>query len=214
MSGQSTKRAVRDTGHEAAPRPEATSKTSARTSASPRTTRDDVLLTRALDQELEWFFAYAEGALQREDVGILPNYVAPRILAGSPNDDAVRFQALELACMVRSCVRALSTRDASVLRAVYTPRRWPKVLTEAFATLTPVAVRLSIADDPWPERTAKKGFETAIASRLATKLLQKGRVPVARMREQARRLFGRAVGAYLKRRSEETPSLLASGGGM
>jgi hypothetical protein len=194
--------------------PGATPKTPARTSARPRTTRNEVLLTRALDQELEWFFGFAEQAAQREDVGILPNYVAPRILVACPNDAAVRLQALELATMVRGCIRGLPTRDAGVLRAVYTPRLWPKVLTNAFETLTPIAIRLSIADDPWPQRTAKKGFETAIASRLAARLLRKERVPVARMREQANRLFGSAVGAYLKRRSEETPSLLASDDGM
>jgi len=93
----------------------------------------DVIVSRALDQELGWFFAYPEGALHRESVGMLPSYAAVRILAdgtsaalprrgqdlGEPTDEACRGRALDLAHEKRVPVAELRSRAQGPLgRAV------------------------------------------------------------------------------------------------
>ena len=167
----------------------------------------EVIVSRALDQELEWFFAYAEGALHRESVGMLPSYAAVRILATEPTDEACRGRALELARMVRKCLDALSGAQASVLRAAYTPRRWPKAVERAWGSLSAVVVRLAFAADPWPPRTGHNGLEEAVALRLAAQLAAEKRVPVAELRSRAQSLLGRAVVAYANARSLESATL-------
>jgi hypothetical protein len=167
----------------------------------------EVIVTRALDQELEWFFAYAEGALHRESVGILPSYAAVRILAIEPTDEACRARALELARTVRRCLDALSGSHASVLRSAYTPRRWPKAVERAWGSLSAIVVRLAFAADPWPQRSGHKGLEEAVALRLAAQLAHAKRVPVAELRSRAQSLLGRAVVAYANARSFESAAL-------
>jgi len=166
-----------------------------------------VIVSRALDQELEWFFAYAEGALHRESVGILPSYAAVRILATEPTDEACRGRALELARMVRKCLEALSGSHASVLRSAYTPRRWPKAVERAWGSLSAIVVRLAFAADPWPQRTGHKGLEEASALRLAAQLADEKRVPIAELRSRAQGLLGCAVVAYASSRSLEGAAL-------
>ena len=168
---------------------------------------DEGIVSRNLDQELEWFFCFGEAALSREDVGILPSYAAVRILATEPTDQAVRARGLEIARTVRGCLHVLPPRHASVLRAAYTPRRWPRNVVKAFDKLAPIVVRLVFASDPWPERSSRSGLEEAVAMQLSAALVDKSRVPVGRLRVRASRLFGRAVIAYLKVRSLESPSL-------
>ena len=119
----------------------------------------------------------------------------------------MRAAAQDLARTVRRSVHQLQGRNASVLRAAYTPRRWPKNVVKVFESLTPLAVRLSFADDPWPERSSRAGLEEAVATRLSAALVFKSSVPIARMRAQAQKLLGRAVLAYAKARSLEAPSL-------
>jgi hypothetical protein len=167
----------------------------------------ETIVSRALDQELEWFFAYAEAALHRESVGILPSYAAVRILATEPTDEACRGRALELARTVRKCLDALSGSHASVLRSAYTPRRWPRAVERAWGSLSAIVVRLAFAADPWPQRSGHKGLEEAAALRLAAQLAEEKRVPVAQLRSQAQGLFGRAVVAYSKARSLESAAL-------
>jgi hypothetical protein len=167
----------------------------------------EVIVGRALDQELEWYHAYAEAALHRESVGILPSYAAVRILATEPTDEACRGRALELARMVRRCLEGLSGCHASVLRSAYTPRRWPKAVERAWGSLSAVVVRLAFAADPWPQRTGHRGLEEAVALRLAAELADKKHVPVAQLRAQAQGLLGRAVVAYSKARALEAPAL-------
>jgi len=167
----------------------------------------EVIVSRALDQELEWYFAYAEGALRRESVGMLPSYAAVRILATEPTDEACRGRALELARMVRKCLDALSGSHASVLRSAYTPRRWPKAVERAWGSLSAVVVRLAFAADTWPQRSGHKGLEEAVAIRLAAQLAQEKRVPVAELRSRAQGLLGRAVVAYANARSLESAAL-------
>jgi hypothetical protein len=181
----------------------------------------EVLLSRALDQELEWYFAYGEAALGRDDVSILPSYVAVRILAdgtsaasprrgqhlGETTEDMCRARGHELARTVRGCLHVLPTRHASVLRAAYTPRRWPKPVEKAFDVLAPIAVRLAFAEDPWPQRSARAGLEEATANRLSAALVDPAMVKVAQIRAQAQRLLGSAVVAYAKARAEVAPAL-------
>jgi hypothetical protein len=178
-----------------------------RTDAALRPTPLEVIVSRALDQELEWFFAYAEGALHRESVGILPSYAAVRILATEPTDEACRGRALELARTVRRCLDALSGSHASVLRSAYTPRRWPKAVERAWGSLSAIVVRLAFAADPWPQRSGHKGLEEAVALRLAAQLAHAKRVPVAELRSRAQSLLGRAVVAYANARSFESAAL-------
>ncbi len=181
----------------------------------------EVLVSRALDQELEWYFAYAEAALHRESVGMLPSYAVVRILADGtsaalprrgqceePTDEACRSRAHELARTVQGCLSRLTGRHASVLRAAYTPRRWPSRVERAFNVLAPIAVRLAFANDPWPVRlSAHTGLEEAVAVRLSAALGDPAKVNVAKLRTQAQRLLGNAVAAYAKARALEGAAL-------
>lgn len=167
----------------------------------------EVLVSRALDQELEWFFAYAESALSHDSVGILPSYAAVKVLATEPTDEACRGRAHELARGVRDSLHTLEARQASVLRAAYTPRRWPRAVEKAFDVLSPIAVRLAFAMDPWPARSGHTGLEEAAALRLSAALLDPGKVKVAKMKARALGLLGDAIAAYATARSEEGPAL-------
>jgi hypothetical protein len=168
----------------------------------------EVRVSRALDQELDWFFAYAEGALCHQSVGMLPPYAAVRVLATEPTDEAFRCRAYELARTVQGCLCRLAGRHASVLRAAYTPRRWPKAVENAFDVLAPIAVRLAFADDPWPPRlSAHTGLEEAVAVRLSAALRDPAKVKVAKVRIQAQHLLGKAVAAYAKARALEGAAL-------
>jgi hypothetical protein len=167
----------------------------------------DVLVSRALDQELEWYFAYGEAALLRGDVTILPRYAAVRILATEP-EDAVQHKAAMLALTVRVCLLSLPAPHASVLRTAYTPRRWPEPVERAFQSAAPIAVRLAFASDPWPPRRSRSGLEEAAASRLSAAIVAKSRrLRVDRLRARAERLLGRAVVAYMQARALEGAAL-------
>jgi hypothetical protein len=193
------KRARRSTPPRAPTSPLPTRRTDA--ALQPATTLE-VIVSRALDQELEWYFAYAEVALHRESVGILPSYAAVRILATEPTDEACRARGHELARAIRGCLHTIAARHASVLRATYTPRRWPRAVEKAFDLLAPIAVRLAFADDPWPPRlSAHTGLEEAAALRLSAALTDPAKVKVARIRVQAQSLLGKAVVAYAKARA-------------
>ncbi len=167
----------------------------------------DVLISRALDQELEWYFAYGEAALLRGDVTILPSYAAVRILATEP-ENAVQKKAIELALIVRVCLLALPEPHASVLRTAYTPRRWPEPIERAFESAAPIAVRLALASEPWPPRRSRSGLEEAAASRLSAAIVAKSRrVRVAALRARAERLLGHAIVAYANARARKGGAL-------
>lgn len=166
----------------------------------------EVMVSRALDQELEWYFAYAESALHRESVGMLPSYAAVRVLATEPTDAAVRACALGVARTVRGCLRALRPQHAEVLRAAYTPRSWPKSVFTAFDSVSAIVVRLAFADDPWPARTSRAGLEQAAAMRLSAALVSKT-ISATKLRNQAERLLGSAVVAYAGLRALEGTTL-------
>lgn len=156
----------------------------------------------ALDQELLWYFGFAEIALLQGEVGLLPSYAAERVLAVHTTETARRRHGHDLARTVKECLAFLPARQASVLRATYTPRRWPKSVAKAFAKLSPIAVRLAFAGDPWPAAAARSGLESAAARRLSRALERPSRVPVARLRQRARRLLGGAIVAYARTRAE------------
>jgi hypothetical protein len=73
--------------------------------------RLDVLVSRALDRELEWYFAYGEAALLRGDVTILPSYAAVRILATEPEDAARAERVLGRAVVAYMNARARGGAD-------------------------------------------------------------------------------------------------------
>jgi hypothetical protein len=167
----------------------------------------EVIVSRALDQELEWYHAYAEAALHRDSVGILPSYAVVRILATEPTDEACRVRAHELARTVGRCLHGLRGIHASVLRAVYTPRRWPLAVERTFESVSAIVVRLAFAADPWPQRSGHNGLEDAAALRLSAALADPRRVPVAKLRARAEGMLGRAIVAYASARALEGGAL-------
>ena len=110
-------------------------------------------------------------------------------------------RALQLATTVQSTLGAVSTRHAGVLRAAYTPRRWPVTVTREFQRLSAIAVRLVCSANPWPERSSHDGLERAAALDLARKIAGNKRRPAA-LRKEARRLMGSAIMAYIRARSK------------
>jgi hypothetical protein len=216
QAAASTPRTTASTRHESGTPSSVVSMARRADSALRPSTPLEVLVSRAVDQELEWYFSYAESGLAHDSVGMLPSYAVARILAdaasatkprrrrhlGEPADDVLQARAYELGRTVRECLHALPGRHASVLRAVYTPRRWPKAVLSAFDVLTPVAVRLAFAEDPWPPRlSAHAGLEEAAACRLSAALHDPAKVKVAKLKARAARLFGKAVAAYSKARA-------------
>jgi len=166
----------------------------------------EIMVSRALDQELEWYFSYAEAALHRESVRMLPSYAAIPILATAPTEEAFRARGLEIAGTVKRCLVTVRGKHAEILRAAYTPRAWPKAVEKAFEGVTAIAVRLAFADDPWPERSSRTGLEQAAAIRLAAAIKSRS-IPVGRLRSQAQRLLGGAVVAYAGVRALEGSTL-------
>jgi hypothetical protein len=158
------------------------------------------MVSRAIDQELDWYFSYAETALHRERIGMLPSYAA--MLVTEPTDAAIRSRALDIARIVRGCLRAMAPQDAEILRAVYTPRAWPRNVDKAFDSLSAIVVRLAFADHPWPPRSGRSGLEHAAAAQLSAALACNS-VSVAKLRNQAQRLLGGAVVAYAGLRALE-----------
>jgi hypothetical protein len=182
-----------------------------RTAVAPNpSTALELMVMRALDQEFEWYFVYAESALGRDSVGLLPSYAATAVVSSNPTDDVLRGRARALARTVQRCLRALGDRHTSVLRAVYTPRRWPKNVEAEFQTLAPIVVRLEMASDPWPARSAHAGLEGAAAARLSARLVAGKERHLAPLKARARRLFGDAVVAYTKLRAMEGPAFSLS----
>jgi len=131
----------------------------------------------------------------------------PKVLATEPTDEACRVRAHELARAVGGCLHTIQPRHASVLRAAYTPRRWPRAVENAFDVLAPIAVRLAFAQDPWPARSGHTGLEEAAALRLSAALRDPGKLKVATMKARAHALLGDAVAAYAAARSEEGGAL-------
>ena len=168
------------------------------------TTPLEILVTRALDQELEWYFSYAESALARDGVGMLPSYVA--VLLTDTSDAAVRNRAREFAHVVRGCLLAVRPPHAEVLRAVYTPRSLPSNVRAAFDCLAPIAVRMSFVHDPWPARSPHGGLEHAAAMRLSAALTA-SKVAASQLRAKAQALLGDAVRSYAGLRAIEGSTL-------
>lgn len=166
----------------------------------------EALVSRALDQELDWYFAYGEAALRRNSVGLLPGYAAVS-LSKEPTDEVCLARGHELARTVAGCLHGIKGRHASVLRSGYTPRRWPRVIEKTFGSVAPIVVRLAFAEDPWPHRSGHKGLEEATALRLSAALHDPTKVKVARLRSEAQRLLGGAIVAYATQRALKAPAL-------
>ena len=162
----------------------------------------EVLVSRALDQELEWLFAYAESGLCRQSVGILPPYAAVRILATEPTDEACRVAPRARASRPRLPAKT-PPPPGERLRAAYTPRRWPRVVENAFDVLAPIAVRLAFAQDPWPARFRAHRARGSGSAAVVHGAPRPGQGP-GREDESARQaLLGDAIAAYATARSEE-----------
>jgi hypothetical protein len=160
-------------------------------------------MSRAAHSELYWYFGFAEAALRRENVGILPSHVA--VSVAPTDDDTLRWLAESLARTVSQCLSSLPAPHASVLRAAYTPRRWPRSLEQTFQALAPIVVRLALAESPWPGRSSRSGLERAVAVQLSGALAAKKAALVARFKPRARRLLGSAIAAYAKARARAEP---------
>lgn len=171
-------------------------------SAAPPTELE-VDVTRAIDQELTWYFGYAETAARIGTLDLIPAYVV-RAAAGESEEEQKR-RALALAETVGVVLRTVPAEHASVLRAVYTPRRWPPGVAREFGPLAPIAVRLTCSAHPWPPRSGHAGLEHAAAMHLAGELARAGKQPRA-LHKEARRLMGRAITAYVDARSQRVPS--------
>ena len=168
----------------------------------------DVLVSRALDQELEWYFSYAEAALRRQDIAMLPSYAAARVFAGGAPEGEGRPDAAALGRTVAVCLTSLPGPHASVLRAAYTPRRWPLLVWHEFQCLSGIAVRLTLGQDLWPARAAKSGLEEGAAMRLAAAIAgTTSKLSLERIKAEASRLLGGAVVAYTNARALEGAAL-------
>jgi len=157
-------------------------------------------------RELEWYFVYAERALARGCVQLVPGHLA----ASEHAEDALLKKAHGIALTVQGCLRALSDLHVSVLRAAYTPRRWPRNVEAAFETLAPIVVRLAVASNPWPHKSGHAGLEEAAAVRLSAQLVSAKPLAMAKLKLQAGKLFGAAVVAYANVRVLEAPGLHGS----
>jgi hypothetical protein len=158
-----------------------------------------------LVQELEWYFTYAETALRLGRLTLLPGHEVTRL--SWTTDDAVVRRALELATTVQLTLRGLKPHHVGVLRAGYTPRRWPIAVAREFRDLSAIVVRLVCAAYPWPERTGHDGLEQAAALHLA-RLLAIDAARPAHLRRKARVLRDSALSAY-ERARESLPSTAA-----
>ena len=161
----------------------------------------EVDVTRAIDQELAWYFGYAETAARLGSLALLPTYVAMQAAAAGETEEEQLRLAQALAQTVQITLRALPTQCAGVLRAVYTPRRWPLAVVREFGPVTAVVVRLVCAMNPWPERSSHDGLEHAAAMHLARQLARDEGRPGG-LRKDARRLMGSAITAYVRARAK------------
>ena len=152
-------------------------------------------------KELDWYFRYAESARRQGTLAFLPAHERAQLEARPGNDDAIQHRATELARIIQVTLGTVPRRHAGVLRVAFTPRRWPRAITRAFAAVAPIAVRLVCAADPWPERTSNGGLESAAAKTLALQLTTRRTRPV-RLRKQAQQLMTEAVTAYVRARNK------------
>jgi hypothetical protein len=186
------------------PRTRAAKKAVAAPTEAARPTELEVLVAVAFDQELEWYFSYAEGAKRIGNVSFLPTHESKRLAAIDDSPEATMRRGLELATAVQSTLGAMPAHHAGVLRAVFTPRRWPNAVEREFNHLSAIVVRLTCAAHPWPARNNHDGLETAAAHHLAQQLAHDRARPAA-LRKTARGLMGKAVKAYVYARAKGGP---------
>jgi hypothetical protein len=158
-------------------------------------------VTKAIDQELAWYFGYAESANRLGTLALVPAYVAAQLGALLDSEDVMAIRARALAATVEGALGEVPTQSAGVLRAVYTPRRWPVGVVREFGSLAAVVVRIACTEDPWPARCSHDGLERAAALQLARRLAEETASPAA-LRKTARRLMGSAITAYVRARAE------------
>jgi len=162
-----------------------------------------VRIPKALDQELDWYFSYGEGAKRLGSIAFLPMHETTRLATVDDSSVATQRTGLALATAVQSTLGDMPAHHAAVLRAAFTPRRWPDAVAREFQCLSAIAVRLTCAANPWPTRSNHAGLETAAAHHLAHLLtLTRERARLVTLRKTARRLLGRAILAYVRARTK------------
>jgi len=165
----------------------------------------DLRPSRAVDQELEWFFNSVES-----DMGLRSNFLAslgregPGSHAPSP-DEAV--DASHAQRRIRVMLGVLEETHVEVLRCAYTQRDWPVVLWDQYGRLTGIVVRLACAHETVPEgQHAQDLFEMNHASWLASEIHRSAIDPMfVRLRTDAQGRFARATSAYARVRGNVEP---------
>jgi hypothetical protein len=158
----------------------------------------DLRPTRAIEEELEWFFNTAES-----DMGARSNFMAMigRAVPITP-EDAV--EACSRYRRIRAWLKGIMDSDAGVLQAAYELRDWPVVLYDKLGRLTGIVVRLACALDRWPDqRGAQQALEMIRAGWLAAECSVLNPT-FSRLRGAAQVRFARAHLAYRTVRREET----------
>ncbi len=161
--------------------------------------------SRAVDQELEWFFNSVES-----DMGLRSTFLASigRHTAGShaPSPDEA-VDATHAQRVIRRCLEAIEETDEAVLRCAYTQRDWPVVLWDQFGRLTGIVVRLACAHETVPEgERAQEIFEMNHAAWLASEIHRRVIDPMfLRLRTHAQGRFARATAAYARARGNVLP---------
>jgi hypothetical protein len=143
---------------------------------------------------------YAEAAGRAGSVSLLPAREAARLTAHGATEQALVRRAAELARTVRASLLHIPPHHASVLRAVYTPRKWPVAIVQRFRHLSPIAVRLACAASPWPPRSSHDGLERAAALHLA-RVVARDRGRSDALHKDALRLMRSAITAYVRART-------------
>jgi hypothetical protein len=161
----------------------------------------EAAVVRALDQELAWYFSYAETAARHQNVAFLPSHAATIAAEEHATEEDILFRSAKLASEVGLTLRMMPEPHASVLRAAYTPRRWPTAVVRDFGCLAAIVVRMAVAAHPWPVRSGHDGLEHAAAMHL-TRLLMTDSARPAALRTKANRLMGKAITAYALARAK------------
>jgi len=160
----------------------------------------DVVVGGALDHELAWFFNTAESAME------LPS-VQGQLLAGrQPGSVGAllsRVEATHAARKICERLKSLDVRDALVLAALYTERRWPRALVHKLQHLAGVVESLpGVRAQHLGERETGRTRATSTTAWLDELVADRPEQAVM-WREEAGRACARAVSAYQQVRGDD-----------
>jgi len=160
----------------------------------------DVVVGSALDHELCWYFNRAESATE------LPS-VQGQLLAGrQPGSVGALLSRVEAAHAARKIcerLKRLDVRDALVLGALYTERRWPRELVRKLQHLAGVVESLpGVRAQHLGERMAGRTTAPSTTTWLEELVTDRPEQAVE-WREEAGRACARAVSAYQHVRGDD-----------